>query len=418
MRVFTVDILPHICEHLTCVTDLNRLSRVNKGLRDHIHHSSHEHWRRIGRETCGQAYWDEAHFANTSDGRYMAKLHLCPWLSAPERFELRAFQAYNEMDAAVALQSLKVSEKPEGAKLHLLIHVHESLHAKGGPRLITRCARGEEASDSLCIPSEDATENEDFTSDAMLSIDLLVHLENDSTFTRFARLYGLGELRCVHIIHARMFAAIFDEGRAWRHSTILFISTDDHTRILHDFRFIDGATECVAFRPGEMWYAETSGSIHYHGPRADMQLTTHHTLKGHGRIAQAFFATANGRAEQAVSLLQPLGVHDLSQFLVPKTTLTLFDIAADPDGRAMKQNGPLPPDAVYLLHIEPRFANGVHMMKRAIRAMDAPQVRALAAAGCPRVSHEDVVDALPPGGEHEEDMTVLKLWGLRITFRY
>jgi hypothetical protein len=111
-------------------------------------------------------------------------------------------------------------------------------------------------------------------------------------------------------------------------------------------------------------------------------------------------------------------VHDLSQFLVPKTKLTLFDIAADTDGHAMKQNGPLPPDALYLLHLEPRFAIGVHMMKRAIRAMDAPMVRALVAAGCPRVSHHDVDDALPPGGEHEEDMTVLRQWGLRVEFHY
>ena len=420
MRAFTIDLLNHIFSHLTCVTDLNRLSRVNKSLRDHIHHSSHEHWRRIGREICGSAYWNEALFAPSADGRYTAKLHLCPWLSAPERFELRTLQAYNEMDAAVALQSLKVCpalvQKPNESELHLHIHVHESLHAKGGPRLIIRCARAGEASDSLCMPSEDAAENEDYTDDVLLAIDLQVHLQNDPAFTRFARRYGLGELACVRIVHARMFAAIFDEGRAWRHLTILFISMDDHTRILHDFRFIDGVPEGVAFRPGEMWYAESSGHIHYHGPRADMH-TVPHTLKGHGRIARAFFATANGRAHDAVRLLQSLGVDDLRHF-IPKTTLTLFDIAADPDGRAMQHDGPLPPDALHLLHIEPRFANGVHMMKRAIRAMDTLQVRALAAAGCPWVSYEDVVDALPPGVEHEEAMAVLKKCGLRITFRY
>jgi hypothetical protein len=69
MRAFTADLLNHIFSHLTCVTDLNRLSRVNKSLRDHIHHSIHEHWRRIGRETCGNAYWNEALFAPSADGR-------------------------------------------------------------------------------------------------------------------------------------------------------------------------------------------------------------------------------------------------------------------------------------------------------------------------------------------------------------
>jgi hypothetical protein len=421
MRVFTVDILPHICSHLTCVTDLNHLSRVNKGLRDHIQHSSHEHWRRIGRETCGHAYWNEALFAPNMDGRYTAKLHLCPWLSAPKIFELRTLHAYNEMDAAVTLKSLKVCPalvpKPTESELYLRVHVHESLHAKGGPRLIVRCARDEEASDSLCMPSEDASDdNEDYTDDDMLKFDLQVHLQKDPAFTRFARRYGLGELACVHIVHARMFAAIFDEGRAWRYSTILFISMDDHTRILHDFRFIDGKPECVAFSPGEMWCAESSGYIHYHGPRADMH-TVPHTLKGHGRIARAFFATANGRAQDAVDLLQPLGVDDLRLF-VPKTALTLFDIAADPDGCAMQHNAPLPPDALHLLRIEPRFATGVHMMQRAIRAMDTLQVRALADAGCPGVSYNDVKKALPPEVEREEAMNVLSRCGLRIRHDY
>jgi hypothetical protein len=420
MRVFTVDILPHICSHLACVTDLNRLSRVNKGLRDHVQHSSHEHWRSIGRETCGSAYWNEVLFTPDADGRYIAKLHLCPWLSAPERFELRTLQAYSEMDAAVELKSLKVCpalvQKPNESELQLRVHVHESPHAKGGLRLIIRCARDEEASDSLCMPSEDAAENEDYTDDVLLAIDVQVHLQSDPAFMRFARRYGLGELACVRIVHARMFAAIFYEGRAWRHSTILFISMDDHTRILHDFRFIDGVPECVAFSPGEMWCAESSGYIHYHGPRADMH-TVSHTLKGHGRIARAFFATVNGRAQDAVDLLQPLGVDDLRLF-DPKTTLTLFDIAADPDGCAMQHNAPLPPDALHLLRIEPRFATGVHMMKRAIRAMDTLQVRALADAGCPGVSHDDVVDALPLEVEHEEAMNVLSQCGLRITHDY
>jgi hypothetical protein len=109
--LFTTDMLPHICEHLTCFAQLSTLACVNKALRDHIHHFSHEHWLRIGRETCGKAYWNEALFAHTldrPDGRYTAKLHMCPWLSAPERFQLRTLDAYSAMDTTVELKSLKV----------------------------------------------------------------------------------------------------------------------------------------------------------------------------------------------------------------------------------------------------------------------------------------------------------------------
>jgi hypothetical protein len=325
--------------------------------------------------------------------------------------------------------------EPLDSELHLYITVHDSPHAKGGPRLISRCARDGTATDAL-HKLGDIVETEDYTDDTTLEGGLLDHLESHSAFMRLAKRYGLGKLACVRVIHEQMFAAIFDEGRTWRHSTVLFISMKDPTRILHDFRLTDGASECVAFRPGEMWFAESSGCIHYYGPRADKQIKPH-TLKGHGRISRAFFAAVNGRAEEAVRLLTPLNIEDLSEIFIPKTTLTLFDVAADPDGSAMHARDtellacgmdtkadtaildtPLLPDAQYLLRIEPRFATGVHMMKRAIRAMDTQGVRALAAAGCPWVSHEDVVDAMPPGIEYEEAIGILGQCGLRISFRY
>lgn len=111
MEVFTVDILPHICEHLSCLADLGNLAGVSTRLRNLIHHSSHEHWLRIGRAICGDAYWNEALFAHTLDrvdGRYTAKLHICPWLSVPESFQLHTLMAYAAMDTTVELRSLKV----------------------------------------------------------------------------------------------------------------------------------------------------------------------------------------------------------------------------------------------------------------------------------------------------------------------
>ena len=329
---------------------------------------------------------------------------------------------------------------PLHTTLHLSIHVHDSPYAKGGPRLVTRCARDEKAPDALHVlpPSATTTQEEDYTDDALLAIDIQVHLEEDAAFMRFAKRYGLGDLACVRIVHEQMFAAVFHEGRTWRHSTVLFLSMNDHTRILHDFRLTDSVPECVAFRPGEMWYAQSSGHIHYHGPRADKR-SVPHTLKGHGLISRAFFSAVNGRAEEAVELLRSLHVQNLSELFIPKTTLTLFDIAADPTDRAMHDRDiellssgqadllkadtafldlPLLPDAQYLLRIEPRFAHGIHMMKRAIRAMDLRRVCALVAAGCPWVSHDDVRDALPLDTEYGEAMELLGACGLRVTFRY
>jgi len=443
MLLLTSDILPLICSHLTCLTHLNRLSRVNNSLKGHIHNASHEHWLRIGRAICGEAHWNEALFTRTPDGRYTAKLHMCPWLSIPERFELQTFRAYDALDTTVELRRLEVSEMvfgcaihaancvsqqiknlddtpPLDTRLYLHIHVHESPYAVGGTRVIARSARAREDLDTLLRYPDDTADD--------VTLSLQVHLESDPAFMRFTRRYGLGELSCVHIVHARMFAAVFNEGRTWRHSTVLFLSMNDHTRILHEFRLKDSVPECVAFRPAEMWFADSSGRVHYYGPRADSR-TQPYTLKGHGLISRAFFATVNGRAEEAVHLLRPLNIQALHTLFIPKTTLTLFDIAADPDGCAMQArellcNGsemvdtPLLPDAQYLLHTEPRFAHGVHMMKRAIRAWDLNSVRALVADGCPWISHNDVVDALAPGAVYTEAMDRLRVCGLKVTFRY
>jgi hypothetical protein len=67
--------------------------------------------------------------------------------------------------------------EPLDNELHLRIRVHDSPHAKGGQRVITRCARDGDASDSLHVV-EDMTEIEEYTDDTMLEIDILVHLED------------------------------------------------------------------------------------------------------------------------------------------------------------------------------------------------------------------------------------------------
>ena len=43
---------------------------------------------------------------------------------------------------------------------------------------------------------------------------------------------------------------------------------------------------------------------------------------------------------------------------------------------------------------------------------------ALVRAGCPWISHDDVLAALPPGLAYEEAMEALRACRLRITYRY
>lgn len=312
--------------------------------------------------------------------------------------------------------------EPHNHDLHLRIHVHDSPHVKGGDRLVVRCARDAEAPDSLHVVEDWREEDSDEEDDSDLrEAALLEELTDDDAFMRFASRYGLGELARVRIVHDQLCVALFAEGRTWRHSAMLFIAIHDRRLILHDLRFIDGHPECVAFSPGEMWYAGASGFIDYHGPRADRRLRPP-TPKGDGRVARAFYAAANGRAEEALAVLAPMAIPNLSALYAPKTTLTLFDVAAHQDDPALQNShlvsNELPSAATHLLQHEPRFAHGVFMMQRAIRAMDSDRMRALVEAGCPWISHDDVMAALPPGLGYEEAMEALRACRVRITYRY
>ena len=112
MTILTTDILPHICEHVTRFSDLNKLMRASKPLHTQLAHHAHDHWLRIGKATCGGAHWNEALFTyilGGVDGRYTAMLHMCPWLSAPERLPLDTLKAYGSMNVTVELKELKVA---------------------------------------------------------------------------------------------------------------------------------------------------------------------------------------------------------------------------------------------------------------------------------------------------------------------
>ena len=109
--VITIDILPYICEHITTLCDLGKLCRVNKVFRHHITHANDAHWMRIGKSICGAAYWNAGLFEyilGRVDGRYTTMLHVCPWMSLPQRFELETLKAYEAMGVTVELEEMKV----------------------------------------------------------------------------------------------------------------------------------------------------------------------------------------------------------------------------------------------------------------------------------------------------------------------
>lgn len=457
--IITRDLLPSICQHLLDIRALGALCCADRtcmrflmdpcasgkaiswpyyGGAGFLAPSNSEdvisapHWLRAGKHLCGEEFWNETLFDRVvpgpKDGRYIAMLHLCPWRSAPVVFPLRSLQAYESLDATFELMDMKVTELrrdgdcyyhgPDDSKVVLLVSVRDNDHVKGGPRVVYRMARDEDAVDTMY--SLDAIDDDDerFVNPYSITTDAIARaLRSDGAFVRAANRYGLGPLAEVRLVHQNMYAAIFEEGRTWRYSTVLFCDLDTH-RVLHELRFRDGHPRCVAFRPGEMWLATTAGELVYHGPSKDRHLAQGNSYDG--RIARAFFETIHGRAHEALRLLAPLRIPDLSRLYIPKTALSLLDVAADPLGEAFSQPcpGPLTPDAAMLLGREPRFAHGVFMLKCAIRRMDTDAIRAIVQAGAPWISSDDVLDAMPRGMPYADGLDVIKPCGVRISYRY
>lgn len=452
--IITRDLLPSICKNLLSIKCLGVLCRVDKMCRNYLldtslsgcHSPFHSitlriltvfkgnYWLQAGKHVCGEDFWNEKLFDHIlkeekKDGRYIAMLHLCPWISSPVVFHLRSLQAYDALDAIYELMDMKIDELLEedeasgfyydvidDAKLLLLVSVRENDHVKGGPRVVHRMARDDDSGDTAY--TTDVVDEAFFDSDPYASTTevLLNRMRSDHCFMHATRRYGLGRLSEVRMVHQNMYAAIFGEGRTWRHSTILFCDYDTH-RVMHEMRIRDGHPRCVVFRPGEMWVASSAGEVVYRGPNAQKTLGA---SRPNGCVTRAFFTAIGGNALAALKILRDSGINkDLSTIYIPKTTLSLFDIVADDN--AFKNTDEVPSlsyEAARLLRREPRFANGIFMLKCAIRSMDMDKVTELVRAGCPWISNDDVADALPSGVVYSDGLELLRPRGVRITYRY
>lgn len=400
----SIDILPYICEHAD-VHSLGRLCCVNSTCHRYLmdNSASGHHWIRAGKEECGAEYWwdnEEQH------GRYMAILHLCPWLSRPVRFPMNILKAYENLYSNVELLNAMVVDNEENTDtlFVLLVHVQDNEFVKGGQHVVYRNAR-EEAYDDLIYP-HDASDFL-FESDPV-ETDTLRELKNDEHFLSLAKRYGLGELMDLKFVHQNLFAAIFAEGRAWRYTTVLFM--DAATRsVVHELKLLDCGPRCVVFKPAEMWYITSCGELVYHGPSADRALQP---WMGDGRITRAFFHVMDHNVPGALSALKTLG-GDVTKICLPKTGYTLFDIAAEQSG--LDQG--LSPDAQLLLSIEPRFAqNSIHMVRRAIRTMDWAALETMAETR--PISVLDVINSLPLGASLQGVIQRMRGMGFIVTYRY
>ena len=417
--ILTLDILPYICQHIADLHSLGRLCCVDSICRFYLieeDSGAGKHWMRVGRKMCGFEYWDTKHHEE-GHGRYTTMLHVCPWMAAPVVFSLTTLEAYENLYASVELLGMRVIDDEDcvskESKIIILANVQENDHVKGGRRVIHRHAREHDNTDLIYPPDEEQF-HEVYD---QRETSILNEIKADENFINITKRYGLGELTCIRIVHQNLFAAIFAEGRSWRYTTVLFIDMKDWGNIIHELKLLDCSPHCVVFKPSEMWYATSGGNLCYYGPNKKRNMKW--TSRGSGRITRAFFQTICGNVTEALEILKPLSL-DLMKVRIPTTKYTLFDVAADPWG-SNKINEPLPYDATMLLEMEPRFANSIYMVRRAISAMDMEwlvEIRNSMGIEYLWLSANDITAALPEGMEQKVGFDLLRSNGILPVFTY
>ena len=265
-EVLLTDIFTLICEHIVDVRTLGRICTTNKQIANYLLSAAGDkHWVKAGKLICGEEYWSDKAFDESQyviysdpiisktheiDGRYQAKIHICPWLSDKKIFPLHGMRAFDSLNtryrvcgALRLFQSKDLDKQALKDKLCLDLEVNDSQYVRGGIRSITFNARYEDiACGCVNMPTTVVAERKMTTDESIL----LADLEADkSNFEKY------GNPVAVRIIHRSMFAAFFEESCGAM--GMRFLSLNSHKNELWYFQKCWFNPNMFENSPGEMW---------------------------------------------------------------------------------------------------------------------------------------------------------------------
>ena len=113
-----------VCLHVRTVQQLAMLCQTSKAAREYLYSAAGgKHWIAAAYLVCGDEYWPPVrpNQPHADDGRYVAMLRMCPWLSAPITMDIPAIQMHPKDCFLDAIGFLKVNGVEE-----LIVDSHDS----------------------------------------------------------------------------------------------------------------------------------------------------------------------------------------------------------------------------------------------------------------------------------------------------
>jgi len=262
--LITPDLLPLICSHVTDLRTLGRLCQTNRSIGIYLFSASGDrHWVDIGKQICGEEYWREEAFKISIycyqpdlDGRYMTKLHVCPWLAVPKKFKVYGLDTYSNLDAYYEVwgMQLVLLESPFEDELRLKVRVTGNDLVIGQEVIVSIIARFDYGG-PFVEPVRKPTPELDVPYDPMFLNGSLLHeeeyLHNRRNIT----------------IHRSVFAVLCHDRGV---TDMRFFSTEDPSKELGRFLQLYGSTPLCVLSPGAMWLYSGLTDVIYYGPQYDM----------------------------------------------------------------------------------------------------------------------------------------------------
>ena len=313
------DLLEVVCRHVDTVLHLGMLSQVRRCFFEYLFsYVGGKHWLHAGRVLCGEAHWPEVNgnLPHSSDGRYIAMLRICPWLSEVQHFRIDAIRGYMALGAgACVVRGMSVvgdrclmkttfyASGQNGA-------VFGSVHSRA---IVSTFARGDDGGvgpDCAVLPL-DGVEFNRFCHTAR-ERELLYFLQAARWRPRALFKTTIMGVRVVHAALLCVVCCCTETARRANGAEIYFVSTRT-LRVLHEIRVVQAPCFVVAnmvFGAGEMWMADRDdhGTFSYYGPRADRRLRERRSEDG---LQSAFWAAYRGEVETALEILELRRVNPL-----------------------------------------------------------------------------------------------------------
>ena len=277
------------------------LCQTNKATRDYLlSMDGGVHWAAVARRICGEEYWPPVrpNQPHGEDGRYVAMLRLCPWLSNPVILNVHELDELPEESRfcffnVIGLMKFDGDDELilDSPDTGLVFSIPPRPYEPGEQYRID--VESDDEARGFEVPDHEMTEEE---KQYIVKAEAFFKTPYFSDCTAYA----------AQIVHDGVVAIkACSSGR--KH--ILFFSTKDFKMLRAACEHIsaNGDEPSVVFRPGEMWFATAeeceSSIILYFGPSMEKAMNT-----SHPKAESAFWELHNGDTRKAVNILQDLGL--------------------------------------------------------------------------------------------------------------